>query len=241
MSDALVPTSTSTEPAFSCAVTAVMLARVRRVAGEAGVARLLRDARSTRTVEYLEDVGNWVGFDETIALWDAGEVITDDRRFARHVGEDGVKVRGRHRRRPPSSATSALVEEDIRRLNVHRASLQHRRRISKTVEVRPGYAEVRAVAVHGIARHRHHCEWTNGLMTLATALFGLRRRTSSTPPARRWAPPIAATTSHWDPDDAAGDESDQIAMLRGQLDSLAQRLEGVFATVSRPHPHRRPR
>ena len=103
--------------AFSCPLTAVLLARVRRVAGEDAVPSLLERADSQRTVEYLEDVGNWISFDEAIALWEAGEAITRDPMFARHVGEDAVKILG-------GTATATVLrslgspEEHIRRLNV---------------------------------------------------------------------------------------------------------------------------
>jgi diguanylate cyclase (GGDEF)-like protein len=221
---------TSTEPAFACPLTAVLLARVRRVAGEAGVQQLLRDAGSTRTVEYLEDLGNWITFDEAIALWDAGEAITADRMFARHVGEDALKFAG-------GTANAAVirdlgsVEEDIRRLNVHSNRFSTVADL-EAVEVRPGYAEVRAVAVHGFPRHRHHCEWTIGLLTLTSALFGLKPARVEHPQCQAAGAPDCRYHVSWESADADVEDSAQTAMLRGQVASLAQRLQGVFATVT---------
>ena len=208
----------------------MILARVRRVAGEEGVARLLADAGSARTVEYLQDVGNWVGFEETIALWEAGELITHDPSFARHVGEDGVKVLG-------GTATATVLrslgspEEHIRQLNVSAQRWSNAAEL-ETTEVRPGYAEVRAVAAPGIVRHRQHCEWTHGMMSLATVLFGLPPAEVDHSSCQAIGAPYCCYILTWDPDDAAGDESEQVAMLRSQLDSLAERLEGVFATAA---------
>ena len=63
---------------FSCALTAVLIDRVRTVAGDEGVARLLREARSPRSLEYLEDLANWVSYDEMVALWDVGAAVTGE-------------------------------------------------------------------------------------------------------------------------------------------------------------------
>jgi diguanylate cyclase (GGDEF)-like protein len=223
---------TSTEPAFACPLTAVLLARVRRLAGDTGVERLLREAQSTRTVEYLEDVGNWITFDEAIALWDAGEAITGDRMFARHVGEDALKFAG-------GTANAAVirdlgsVEEDIRRLNVHSNRFSTVADLEAVV-VRPGYAEVRAVAVHGFPRHRHHCEWTIGLLTLTSALFGLKPARVEHPACQAAGAADCRYHVSWENVDAAEQQEDgtQSAVLRGQVASLSQRLQGVFATVT---------
>src|SRR5215211_2311649 len=76
--------------AFSCSLTAVLLHRVRRAAGDDAQQALLHAAGSPRTLEYLMDLGNWVSYDEVIALWEAGAELTGDPQFARHIGEDFV-------------------------------------------------------------------------------------------------------------------------------------------------------
>jgi diguanylate cyclase (GGDEF)-like protein len=220
----------SAEPAFCCAMTAVVLARVRGLMGDAGVARLLDHAASAHNAEYLEDVGNWVSFDEAIALLNAGEAITHDRSFARHAGEDGVKVLG-------GTATATVlrslgsVEEHIRRLNVSAQRWSTAVEL-EAVEVRPGHAELRAVASPGFERDAQHCDWTIGMLTITPVLFGL-------PPARvehtacqAAGAPDCRYSITWDPAGSAADDSAQVAMLRQQLDSLSQRLEGVFATAA---------
>src|SRR5919204_165657 len=102
---------------FSCALTAVVIARVRRVAGDDALPELLRKAGSPHTIEYLADIANWVSYDEAIALLEAGVVVTGDASFARHVGEDTVK-------RLAGSSNSAVLrglgspEELLRRIPV---------------------------------------------------------------------------------------------------------------------------
>jgi diguanylate cyclase (GGDEF)-like protein len=220
----------STEHSFSCAVTAVLLARVRREMGEAGVALLLEEAAIGHSAEYLQDVGNWIGFDETVTLWRVGERLTHDPRFACHVGEDAVKVLG-------GSATATTlrslgsIEEHLRRLDVSGKRWSTAADL-KALEVRPGYAELRAVAVPGLVRYRHHCEFTCGMLSVATVLFGL-------PPARVEHSSCQAVGAedcryfmYWDADATDADDSAQVTMLRAQLSSLSERLEGVFATAS---------
>ena len=231
VSDVSPRASTPIEHAYSCAVTATVLARVRKVAGDEGLARLLEDAGSTRTAEYLADVGNWVTFDEAIALWEAGERITHDPSFARHVGEDGMKVLG-------GSATATVMrslgspEEFLRRVNV---SAQRYSVVAElaTLEVRPGYAEVRAVAAEGFTRHRQHCEWTHGILACCTALFGLQPARVEHSACQALGAEDCRYYLTWDSQGGTtGDDSEQVAMLRMQLDSLSERLEGVFATAA---------
>ena len=165
------PVATSVEHVFCCAMTAVVLARVRGLMGDAGVTQLLDHAAIDRSAEYLEDVGNWVSFEEAVALLDAGEAITHDRSFARHVGEDGVKVLG-------GTATATVlrslgsVEEHLRRLNVSAQRWSTAVEL-EAVEVRAGHAELRAVAAPGFRRSAQHCDWTIGMLTISTVLFGL--------------------------------------------------------------------
>jgi diguanylate cyclase (GGDEF)-like protein len=208
----------------------MLLARVRELTGEEGVSQLLERAETTRTAEYLEDVGNWIGFDETVALWDAGEAITHDPSFARHVGEDGIRVLG-------GTATATVLrslgspEEHIRRLNVSAQRWSNAATLD-AVEVRPGYAEVHAQTVPGLERHRQHCEWTTGMLSLATALFGLAPAHVEHSSCQALGAPFCRYYLTWDPEGESGDDSAQVAMLRMQLDSLTERLEGVFATAA---------
>lgn len=43
----------------------------------------------------------------------------------------------------------------------------------EVTEARPGFAEVAAVAVDGYPRSPEHCDWTSGLMSCTSTLFGL--------------------------------------------------------------------
>jgi diguanylate cyclase (GGDEF)-like protein len=230
VSDEEHATSSSTQYTYSCAVTAMILGRVRRVGGEEAVARLIAAAGVEHTREYLEDVGNWVPYEEGIALWEAGEAITCDLNFARHVGEDAIKVVG-------GSATAAVLrslgspEEHIRRLNV---SSKRWSNVAETqaIECRPGYAEIRVVPAPGTVRRRQQCEWTHGMLSTVPVLFGLAPARVEHSRCQTLGAPDCRYYMTWDPADASDSDSQKVAMLQSQLDSLSERLEGVFATAA---------
>ena len=218
------------QPAFACSMTALLLARVKRVAGDTGVGRVLVKAGSRRTASYLTDVGNWISYDEAIALWDAGEAVTHDPNFAYHVGEDAIRFL-------PGSALAAVLrtlgspEEHLRRLHVSAQRFSTAARLEAPV-VRSGYAEVRAIAAPGFARHRQQCAWTTGLLTQCTCLFGLPPAWVRHESCQVLGAPDCQYVVTWDPEATTGDAARQAAVLEAQLEALGARLEGVFATAS---------
>jgi len=208
----------------------MVLTRVRHEIGDQAVAELLERASSKHTAEYLEDVGNWIDFDEAIALLTAGEAVTCDRSFARHVGEEGIRVLG-------SSATATVlrslgsVEEHIRQLKVS-AQRYSTSAVLEAVDVRPGYAEVRAVMNPGFVRTAQHCDWTIGMLSLSPTLFGLAPAHVEHTACGALGAPECRYVLTWDPEGSAASDDAQVATLRQQLDALSQRLEGIFATAA---------
>jgi diguanylate cyclase (GGDEF)-like protein len=217
---------------FSCALTAVLIDRVRAVAGEDGLARLLREAGSGRTLAYLEDLANWVSYDEMVALWKAGAAVTGDPELARHAGEDAVRRLG-------TSATSTMLrtlgspEALIEKIGVasHRFSVVAK---LEPVAVRPGLAEVRAFATEGFSRHPLHCQWTAGMLTQTSVLFGLAPARVEHTRCQAEGAPDCRYLLTWDPAPAVGesDPAAQVGILEKQLEAMSGRLQSVFATAS---------
>ena len=217
--------------AFSCALTATLIARVHRVAGDTGVHRLLTEARSQRSLEYLTDIGNWTTMDETLALWRAGEIVTRDPNFARHVGEDAVRVLG-----SSSTATTLRALGSPEELLRHTGVAAHRFSIAanlETTEARAGYAEVRATAAPGFTRERLHCDWTTGMLSQSTSLFGLPPAHVEHDTCAALGAPDCVYKISWDPgaDNDATDAA-QVGILRKQLDAMSARLQSVFETAA---------
>jgi len=216
---------------FSCSLTAVLIARVREAAGDEAVAQLLQETSSPRSLEYLEDIGNWVSYDEVIALWQAGARITGDPQFARHAGEDTVKQLG-------SSSTSTVLrslgspEALLRQLAVATNRFSGVAELEAT-DLRPGFAKVRAVARPGFRRDRLHCEWTTGLLTQASVLFGLPPATIEHESCQAQGDPDCRYRVSWTTEtESESDPVEQLASVQAQLDAMSERLENVFATAA---------
>ena len=65
----------------------VLLGQVRSSLGDRAVEELLRIAGVPYTPEFLGDVGNWIWYEEAVALFEAGAEITGDPRIGLRAGE----------------------------------------------------------------------------------------------------------------------------------------------------------
>ncbi|HEY3727629.1 MAG TPA: diguanylate cyclase [Solirubrobacteraceae bacterium] len=217
---------------FSCALSAVLLARVQDYGGEEAVAQLLARAGSTRSADQLRDIVNWISYDEAVALWRAGALVTHHPQFARAVGEDaGRRLGGSH---VATLLRSLGSPEAVYRQIATTATKYSTVAELEAVEWGPGFADIVAVPVKGFRRHADHCAWTCGLLSQPPVLFGL-------PPARvehhRCAAFGAAACEYrvtWRPANAGagGDSSEQIEQLRSQLDAMKERLHSMFDTAA---------
>ncbi len=217
---------------FSCSLTAVLLARVHAFGGDAAVQRLLSDSGVRHAPDYLLELGNWVTYDEAVALWEAGAAITMDPQFARRLGEDAAE-------RLKASPVAALLRslgspEEVYRQMATAATKFSVTALGEALEVGPGYAEIRFTPADGFPRNAHHCAWTSGLLTQTTVLFGL-------PPAivehDRCAALGASDCTYrviWDAASAAeaAESPAQTAALKQQLAAMTERLQSMFATAS---------
>jgi diguanylate cyclase (GGDEF)-like protein len=210
---------------FSCSLTAVMLARVHAYGGAPAVGELLREAGSTRTPEYLTDIGNWISYDEAVALWAAGTRVTHHPQFARAVGEDAAK-------RLNGSPVAALFRSLGSPEEVYRTLATGSGKFStvtelEAVDVGPGYAEIVARVVDGFPRNADHCAWTCGLLTQPTVLFGLAPATVEHEECAALGADVCRYRVVWNvaTSVATGDTS-------AQLDAMSERLHSMFATAS---------
>ena len=133
-------------------MSAVLIARVYAAGGAEAVARLLRLAGSERTPEYLADITNWIAYDEAVALWNAGALVTHHPQFARAVGEDAA-------RRLSGSQVAATLRSLGAPENVYRAIATSAGEFStvtklSVIDAGPGFADIVATAGDGYPQSR---------------------------------------------------------------------------------------
>jgi diguanylate cyclase (GGDEF)-like protein/PAS domain S-box-containing protein len=217
---------------FSCSMSAVLLARVEAFGGAHAVKRLLRQAHSRRSPEYLSDIGNWISYEEAVALWRAGAQITHHPQFARAVGEDAARLLN-------GSPVAALLRslgspgEVYRHLATGSSKFSTVTRL-ETVELGPGFAEIVATSVDGFRRSAEHCAWTCGLLTQPPVLFGLPQAVVEHEQCAALGACECRYRVVWDAQAANGEagfaqRSDALAV---QLDAMRERLRSMFETAS---------
>jgi len=229
--EALTAAETDAGDHFSCSMSAVLLARVHAFGGADAVADVLRLVGSGRTPEYLRDITNWIAYDEAVALWRAGALVTHHPQFARTVGEDtahrlgGSQVAsmlrslGSPEKVYRAIATSTAEFSTVTRLDVAAAG--------------PGFADIVAVAAGGFPRSPDHCAWTCGLLTCGPVLFGQGPAVVEHGECQALGAARCLYRVSWDPGaEAAGGCPEQIAALQQQLDAVNERLHSVFAAAS---------
>src|SRR4051794_13132873 len=215
-----------------CSMSSVLLRRVRAVSGDDVVAALLIRAATPRTAAYLENVENWIEYDEACALFEAAAELTGDAEIGLRTGEDMV-------RQHAGTSVATL----LRSLGSPEAILEQ---VAVTVtkfstvtameplEVGPGQALVRAFARPGFTRNRHLCDWTRGVLSQSTVLFGLPPASVEESQCQVDGAPDCRYGVSWDAALAAGaaDPHQLVTALEAQLVAMAERLENVYATAS---------
>jgi diguanylate cyclase (GGDEF)-like protein len=216
---------------FACTMPSVMLRLLRKQGGSEAVAAVLERAGSSRSPEYLEDVSNWISWDEALALFDAAEDYTGDPGIARRIGERTV---AQHAGTPVATLLRSLgsPEEVLSKITVT-ASKFSTVADMEAVEVTPGRAVVRAREREGFSRARHHCNWTVGLLSQVTMLFGLPAANVEQSECVLKGDPHCVYTVTWDKDLAAvrADPAEHVTALEAQLATMAESLESVYATA----------
>jgi diguanylate cyclase (GGDEF)-like protein len=232
---ALVPGPSASAAAgqhFSCALSAVLVARVREFGGQEALAELLRRSGVVRSVAELTDSASWISYDEAVALWRAGAEVTHHPHFARAVGEDAA-------RRLNSSPVATLLrslgspEAVYGQIATTSAKYSTVARL-EAVASGPGFAHIRAVPVEGFRRSVEHCAWTCGLLSQPAKLFGLPAATVEHEICAAFGAPACEYRVTWSAEAAraSSESSEQIEMLEAQLEAMKDRLHNMFQTAA---------
>lgn len=217
---------------FAGTLPSVLVRRIRRTHGEEGLMELLARSGSTRTVAYLDDLTNWIAYDEAMALFAAAAELTGDTQIARRVGEETI---AQHAGTPVATLMRSLGSpEEIYRQITQAGSKFTTASVLEAMLVEPGRAVIREQAAPGFERAIAHCDWSKGMMSQPTCLFGLPPAavTETTCQARGDDACLYEVT--WDAGLAAkhADPAEHLTVLEAQLSAMTERLDSLYATAA---------
>jgi diguanylate cyclase (GGDEF)-like protein len=225
--------SGSSEPGrhLACTITLGIIRRVRSVAGQPALDELLASAHSARTLDYLEDIANWVSRDEAMALFEAAREITGDPEIARHVGEDAT------RQYSGTSVATTLrslgsVEEMLQQIAVVVTKFSVVSSM-EVVEVSPGQALLKRCVREGMAPHAALCEWAQGLLSSAPQLYGVPPASVEETECQCRGDAQCLFAVSWDSALAArnADPAEHITVLESEIAALNEGLESMYAVA----------
>ena len=217
---------------FACTLSSVLVRRIRRLRGEDGLTELLERSGSKRTLPYLDDLTNWISYDEAMALFAAAEELTGDEQIARKVGEETL---AQHAGTPVATLMRSLGSPEAIYGQITQAGSKFTAVSTlDAVEVSPGRAVIREQEIDGFTRTLAHCDWAKGLLSQPTVLFGLQpaRVTESACQARGADACVYEIT--WDADAAArmSDPAEHVTVLESRLSAMTERLDSLYATAT---------
>jgi diguanylate cyclase (GGDEF)-like protein len=213
-------------------MSSVLIRRVRRLRGEQGLTELLERAGSKRTIAYLDDLSNWISFDEAMSLLAAAAEVTGDPQIARRLGEETI---AQHSGTPVATLLRSLGSpEAIYGQITQTASKFSTVAVLDAVEVSPGRALIRGRACPGFVRTIAHCDWTKGLLSQPTLLFGLPPAVVTESQCQARGAEACVYEITWDAELAAerADPVQHITALESQLSAMTERLDSLYATAT---------
>jgi len=217
---------------FACTLSSVLVRVVRRTLGAEGVAQLLERSGSPRTETYLDDLTNWISYDEAMALFAAAEELTEDQYIARRAGEETI---AQHAGTPVATLMRSLGSPDeIYRQITQAGSKFTTASVLDAIEVVPGRAVIREEAAPGFHRTIPHCEWAKGLLSQPTVLFGLPPATVQESTCQARGDDACLYEITWDAGLAAktADPAEHVTVLENQISAMTERLDSLYATAT---------
>src|SRR4051812_27830131 len=150
--------------------TRLIVDHVRRRAGDEGVDAMLRAAALDHDLSQLVDESEWFTYEDKIRLFDAAAAVLGDPDVARNVGETLIEA-GAPGLVPvlrslgsPAAVTQALMDASSTYCPI--ADMD-------AIEVSDSDAVIRYRLHDAHVPHRHDCEYTIGLLTNVSTIFGL--------------------------------------------------------------------
>ncbi len=216
---------------ISGSMTAVAVRYVERVAGADGVSRLLDLARETRPLEEVVALGGWSSYSQACALFEAAREVTGDPAIGFRIGEELL-------RQHAGTEVAALLRslgspgELLRNIAATGAKYSTITEFD-AVHVGETSATITTKTSAGFTRHPLMCDYTAGVLSQASALFGMDPAAVEERECQLRASPVCSYHIRWDPatsSDAAAER--RVEHLEAQLAALTERFESLQATAT---------
>ena len=219
------------EGQVGCSMSSALLRRVRATLGEAAVEEVLRRAGVQHDASWFDDVGHWMAYEDSQALFRAAVELSGDEDLAQRVGEDTVR---QHAGTPVATLLRSLGSPQAvyEQLSIAASKFTT---VSELVpeKVEPGAAVVRAQARPGYARDRNMCLLMLGMLSQPTVLFGMPPATVDHPECELRGDDACRYVISWDAEQAAetADPEKLVVALEGRLAAMHDRLDNMYATA----------
>ena len=229
--DEAVPSSAGAR-AISGAITGVIVGYVRLVRGDEGVARLVGLAGERHPVDVLADETQWFSYDAVRRLFEAADEVTGDPDCARRIGGH---VLDQHAGTEVAALLRSLGSPEELLKNVATTAAKYSSVTTMDLlEVEPGRARVAAVTRAGIVRDRHFCDYTAGILSQASVLFGYGAADVDEVECQTRGDGRCLYDVRWRPEETGDRESAErrVRHLESQLEGLRSRFESLQATAT---------
>jgi diguanylate cyclase (GGDEF)-like protein len=210
-------------------ITGVIVGYVRTTNGDSAVDELLQEAGVPHSAEVLGDPSEWFGYDVALRLFDAACTVTGDPDVARKIG---AHVLQQHSGTEVAALLRSLGSTKELLKNVAATASKYSAVTTMdVVELADDAASVAAITRSGIVRHRLFCDYTAGILSQASVLFGLEPADVDEVECQTRGDDRCLYCIRWSADGDAPPEQ-RIRYLEHQLQGLSSRLEALQATAT---------
>ena len=216
---------------ISGSTTAVLCRYIERVAGRGGLREVLELAGEERSLADLTSLAGWTSYPRACALFEAAREVTRDPQVGFRIGEELL-------RQHAGTEVAALLRslgstgELLRNVAATGSKYSTVTRLD-AVRVEEWSATVTGEAIDGFARHRLLCDFTSGVLSQASVLFGMEPATVAEVECQVEGADRCVYEVSWQPVDPATDGSQRrIEHLELELEALTERFESLQATAA---------
>lgn len=217
---------------ISGSMTAVLCRYVAAVVGDAGVREMIERAGDPRRIDEIASLSTWSSFDQACALLEAAREVTGDPDVGYRIGEEML-------RQHAGTEVAALLRslgspgELLRNVAVTATKYSTVTR-HEAVQVDDWSATVVAESLPGFPRHRLLCDFTAGLLSQASALFGLEPATVVQASCQVRGDALCVYEVRWQEGEASAEAAAErrVQRLEAELTALTARFESLQATAA---------